>query len=103
VDDTGHARITDFGLAMVTRNLGSMLNAPEYQGYVRWNAPEILTERGTYSKEADLFSFAMVMIEVQYKWDTLFELWLTVIRYHHRDLLGRSLSLVAKKKVLCWQ
>ena len=65
VDDTGHARITDFGLATVTQNLDSIRSASEDQGNTaRWTAPEILTEQGTYSKEADIFSFAMVMIEV---------------------------------------
>ena len=42
-----------------------MRTAFEDQGHTaRWTAPEILTEEGTYSKEADVFSFAMVMIEV---------------------------------------
>ena len=31
----------------------------------RWAAPEVL-EEGIYSKEADIFSFAMVMIEVRH-------------------------------------
>ena len=65
VDDAGHARITDFGLATVTQNLDSMRTTSEDHGHTaRWTAPEILTEEGTYSKEADIFSFAMVMIEV---------------------------------------
>ena len=65
VDDTGHARITDFGLATVTQNLDSMRSISEDYGHTaRWTAPEILSEKGTYSKEADIFSFAMVMIEV---------------------------------------
>jgi len=66
VDSSGRARITDFGLATVTRNLDSIRSASDDQGHtVRWTAPEILNE-GTYSKEADVFSFAMVMIEVRY-------------------------------------
>ena len=32
---------------------------------VRWIAPEILDNRETYSKEADVFSFAGVTIEVR--------------------------------------
>ena len=68
VDATGRARITDFGLATVTRNLDSIRSASDYQGHTaRWTAPEILTEEGTYSKEADVFSFSMVMIEVRYR------------------------------------
>ncbi|KAF9642667.1 kinase-like protein [Thelephora ganbajun] len=65
VDGDGHARITDFGLATVTQNLDSIRSASDDQGHTaRWTAPEILNEKGTYSKEADVFSFAMVMIEV---------------------------------------
>ena len=66
MDHSGTARIADFGLAMVTRNLDSMRSASCQRGYTpRWAAPEILGE-GTYSKEADIFSFAMVMIEVRH-------------------------------------
>jgi serine/threonine protein kinase len=66
VDDSGHARIADFGLATVTRNLDSTRSASRQHGHtVRWTAPEVLSE-GTYSKEADIFSFAMVMIEVHH-------------------------------------
>lgn len=66
VDDTEQARITDFGIATVTQNLDSIRSASEHQGHTaRWTAPEILNEEGTYSKEADVFAFAMVMIEVQ--------------------------------------
>ena len=67
MDAAGRARIADFGLAMVTQNLDLVRNALGDQGRtVRWTAPEILNKRGTYSKEADVFSFAMVMIEVRY-------------------------------------
>ena len=65
MDAAGRARITDFGLARVTQNLDSLRSASGDQGHTaRWTAPEILTEEGEYSKEADVFSFAMVMIEV---------------------------------------
>ena len=65
MDATGRARITDFGLAMVTRDLGSIRKTPNED--VRWIAPEILAGWGTYSKEADVFSFGMVTIEVRYR------------------------------------
>ena len=62
MDATGRAWITDFGLATVTQDLYS---ASDDRGYTpRWTAPEILNEQGTYSREADVFAFAMVMIEV---------------------------------------
>ena len=55
VDAAGRARITDFGLAIVTRNLDSMRSAPAEHGHgMLWLAQEILDDGGTYSKEADV-------------------------------------------------
>jgi serine/threonine protein kinase len=66
VDATGHARITDFGLAMVTQDLDSIRGGSTRRNYsVRWIAPEILSNQGTHSKEADVFSLAGVAIEVR--------------------------------------
>jgi len=65
VNTTGRALIADCGLVMVTQNLDSIRSAPEeHEHSIRWIAPEILANRGTFSKEADVFSFAMVAIEV---------------------------------------
>jgi len=63
VDDSGHARIADFGLATVARNIDSMRSASQHGGSSRWTAPEVL-DGGLPTKEMDVFSFAMVMIEV---------------------------------------
>ena len=58
--------ITDCGVAVVIQDLDSIRGAPDEHGdSTRWIAPEILANRGTFSKEADVFSFAMVMIEVR--------------------------------------
>ncbi|KAF9647776.1 kinase-like protein [Thelephora ganbajun] len=65
VESTGRVQITDIGLVMVTQNLDSIRGASaEHEDSARWIAPEILDDRGTYSKEVDVFSFAMVTIEV---------------------------------------
>ena len=49
---------------MVTKNLDSKPSDAQHRGHtVGWAAPEVM-EKGIYSKEADMFSFAMVMIEV---------------------------------------
>ena len=66
IDPTGCARITNFGLAVVTQNTKSIkCTWIEYGHGVRWIAPEILDDRGTHSREGDVFSFAMVAIEVR--------------------------------------
>jgi len=58
----GRAHITDFGLA---RDQGAVEEAGTTSGgTARWTAPEILQGRGVPSKQADVFSFAMVMVEV---------------------------------------
>ena len=64
MDDSGHARIADFGLATVARNADSMPTASQCGGFSRWTAPEVLNGEPP-SKEMDIFSFAMVMIEVR--------------------------------------
>ena len=71
MDDSEHARIADFGLATVTKTLDSMQSTTCQRGHsARWAAPEVLGE-GTHSKEADVFSFAMVMIEVRHRRSTV--------------------------------
>ena len=68
VDDSGHARLADFGLSMVSKNLASIPSARLQHGSTpRWTAPE-LVEGGICEKEADIFSFAMVMFEVRRSW-----------------------------------
>ena len=61
MDASGHTRITDFGLAQHT--FGEVLKAEGQSA--QWTAPEVLAEKGTPSTEADIFSFAMVMVEVR--------------------------------------
>jgi serine/threonine protein kinase len=62
VDADGSARITDFGLA---EHQGAAEETDSTTGgTARWTAPEILNGQGTLSKRADVFSFAMVMVEV---------------------------------------
>ena len=68
VDNFGHARITDFGLATVTDNPDSVPSGLDDNDHTaRWIAPEMLSGQQSHSKEADIFSFAMVMIEVRYE------------------------------------
>ena len=65
MDANGCARVTDFGFVTIARGLNSIRNASvEYVHGVQWIAPEILDGRGKYSKEGDIFSLAMVTVEV---------------------------------------
>jgi len=67
VDNTGRVRIADFGLSTVARNLDSIPSTSCQHGFTpQWTAPEVLNGE-KYSKEADVFSFAMVTIEVRHR------------------------------------
>ena len=67
VDTTGRARITDFGLATIAHILDVVQGTPAEHVYAaQWAAPEILNGQGSYSVEADVFSFAGVTIEVSF-------------------------------------
>jgi len=73
MSSSGTARIADFGLATVTQNLDSLQSTKCQRGHTaRWTAPELLNE-GSYSKESDIFSFAMVMIEVRHGGTVLYQ------------------------------
>jgi len=63
VDDTGHARLTDFGLAGVASDSGPAASATNGHA-VRWAAPEVLATEQSVSQESDVYSWAMVVIEV---------------------------------------
>ena len=68
VDASGRARITDFGSAQ-SREIFYQTTM-SYSHTARWTAPEILDGDGEACKQTDIFSFAMVMIEVH--WVNLF-------------------------------
>ena len=63
MDDVGRARLTDFGLSTVIPDFGSAGSIKDGHA-VRWGAPEVLDKEQPVSKESDVFSFAMVVIEV---------------------------------------
>ena len=65
MDEAGHALIADFGHAVVVDDEGFFKNDSEPEFTAQWAAPEILME-GKYTKKTDVFSFAMLIIEVQY-------------------------------------
>ena len=63
MDGTGHAQLTNFGLAGVASDSGHVASATNGHA-VRWAAPEVLATERSVSKESDVYSFAMVVIEV---------------------------------------
>ena len=65
VDDIPHARIADFGIAIVTKNLDSLRTATHQNTHTpQWSAPEIFLGQNP-SHASDVYSFAMVTIEVR--------------------------------------
>ena len=67
VDANGHARIMNFSFATVSSDMDpeQIISDQSVESH-QWSVPEVL-EGGTTSKEADVFSFAMVMIEGRYR------------------------------------
>ena len=64
VNKNGRALLADFGLASIVYGMNSV-HATKSQGYtVRWAAPEILQRADKITREADIFAFGMVVIEV---------------------------------------
>lgn len=67
VDDLPHAYIADLGIAIVTKNMDSRRPPTRQDVHTpRWSAPEVLREdnQENPSKESDVYSFGMVMLEV---------------------------------------
>ena len=66
VENSGHILIKDFYLAKITQNPDSVRSASPQDGFsILWAAPEVWSN-GDYNEKADVFSFAMVMIEVHH-------------------------------------
>ena len=64
VDESGNARITDFGLSRIRRDPSSIPTSDNNGHTLQWTAPEIL-RGGSASTKSDVFSFAMVIYEVE--------------------------------------
>ncbi|KAF9647767.1 kinase-like protein [Thelephora ganbajun] len=66
VDESGHVRLTDYGLALLNAN-PDLTQASPTVGNSRWLAPEIIDPPSDIvfeSKPADIFAFGMLAIEV---------------------------------------
>ena len=74
IKSDGHACLADFGLASIVHGNDSIvpIDVPGYSA--RWTAPEILNGAEKSTREADVFSFGMVVMEVSPR----------VFRSHHQ-------------------
>ena len=62
--NTGHILTAGFGFANIVDRPDSIQDQSLQNGFsLRWAAPEVWSKK-QYSKEADIFSFGMVRIEV---------------------------------------
>jgi serine/threonine protein kinase len=72
VDDSGHARLADFGLASISAEGNSSFSMSSSVGTAResprWLSPEIIgaesSDAGRPTKQSDVYAFAMVVIQV---------------------------------------
>ena len=62
MDHDSHARLTNLEFPSIVRGMNSVTQAIEYTA--AWAAPEILKGVDTITREADVFAFGMVVIEV---------------------------------------
>ena len=64
IDASGNARITNFGHTRIARDIDQTESTGSLQ-LDRWVSPELLLDESHVTKESDIFSFGMVIIEVR--------------------------------------
>ena len=103
VDNVPHARIMDFGIAIVTKNMDSIRPATRQEGHTpRWSAPEIFLGQNP-SEESDIYSFAMVMTEVQLRMIWNLRCFRLLLPHQHRYSLVRLRSMTCRMiRQSCW-
>ncbi|QRV97549.1 kinase domain protein [Ceratobasidium sp. AG-Ba] len=62
--EDGRIKLTDFGLAIVESQTWILSQTDPGGGTLRWMAPELITEEGRRSKEADIYAMGMTMLEI---------------------------------------
>ena len=101
VDADGCARIMDFRPAMVILDVDSEQPTSDQHARSRqWSAPEVL-EGGATSKATDIFSLAMVMIEVFTNRVLCVKKRLTIVSYQYRCSPEQLLSAILDLSWLC--
>ena len=64
LDDRGKAKVADLGLAKQANKIAASSGTKRGSQAVNWLAPEVLDNSVARSKEADVFSYAMVVFEI---------------------------------------
>ena len=70
IDDDGNARLTDFGMALVSEATSYGYASAHGSGAIRWTAPELIDpeefemEDSRPTPASDIFSFACMAVEV---------------------------------------
>lgn len=65
IDGSGSARVCDFGLASIAYGKYTTGLKSDKGHTARWSAPEILFGECITSRQADIFAFGMVVVEVR--------------------------------------
>ena len=103
MDAHGRAKIVGFRLTVVTADVDPTQPSDPHIGSNRWSAPEAVND-GNASKETDIFSLAMLMIEVGIN-DILCvqgRVRFTVLSYFYRYSPGKSHSMTANQLGPWW-
>ena len=70
VDDDGHARLADFGMALIAEGTAYNYGSLHGGGAIRWSAPELLDpeefgfENSRPTFQSDIYAFACMCVEV---------------------------------------
>ena len=81
IDNNGRACLAGLGLLVMIPDelIDVSPNSPQWPSGTQWSAPEVL-RGGPPTKETDIYSFAMIMIEVCHERSTACgAFWLTVV------------------------
>ena len=79
-----------FRIATIIAEVGpDQIASSQDVGSEQWSAPEV-SKSGVISRKADIFSFAMVMIEVRRRRSTTCRVWFDIVSHKQRYLLEKT-------------
>ena len=109
INNDGRACLAGFSLLMTIPDeltipslaSSSSITRWGWAGGVQWSAPEVLNG-GVTSKETDVFSLAMVMIEVRDGRSSVHKSWLTCVSCQRRCSPKKLHSVILSPSWPCW-